>query len=724
MKRINLLRKWQSENKLWYRIAVISFISLFLELLVIRVISTEIRIFAYLANLVLLATFVGSGLGMVSRRKLDLWVSQISLMVLVLVLAMKYIVRLPNLEFNLFSGITELLTPLSESYIWLQLETYSKSGVIIGLLLTLLLFLLVVVIFYPLGSYLGSLLNQTKKPLAAYSINVVFSLLGMWVFALMSYIGISPFFGLFGCMLLFWPLLTDQQSKIYSLIAVVAVAVVLLPNSGKQPYEEPVTFWSPYQKLTLSLINKGKPHQAEGWYLEVNNVGYMGLLDLSPEATEERAEILTSAFGGVEQARWGNQYDFPYRLKPEPKRVLIIGGGAGNDAAAALRANASKVDLVEIDPQIVRLGRKYHPEKPYSDIRVQVTVDDGRAFLERAKTGYDLIVMGLADSHTGSSSMTNVQLDNYLYTLESLSRAKQLLADDGLLVLTFEVPRPWVGQRLSKTVTTAFGHEPKVFEVRSDGAFGWGGIFFVTGKRPEVLNQILAEKPDVAAYIQDHQTGYQSGDINLLRDNWPYLYLDKPRIPVLHLVVALIISSIILLSRQAVVGKGKINWPFFALGAGFMVFEFQNISKASLLFGNTWMTNMFIITGVLGLILGANLATAKKWLTFPQAVMLMFVSLGLQLLVPYSIFNQLEGITKLILSIPFLTLPHFFSGLIFAQLFKREKDKAAALGSNLLGSAIGGFLEVLSYLIGMSGLIWVTILLYGVGIAKLRKQKG
>ena len=46
--------------KKYYQLTLVSFVILFLELLIIRLIGTEIRIFAYLSNLILLAIFVGS----------------------------------------------------------------------------------------------------------------------------------------------------------------------------------------------------------------------------------------------------------------------------------------------------------------------------------------------------------------------------------------------------------------------------------------------------------------------------------------------------------------------------------------------------------------------------------------------------------------------------------------------------------------------------------------
>ena len=707
-------------TKPWVRISLISFLILFLELLVIRLVSTEIRIFAYLANLVLLATFVGSGLGMLTRKKLPLSITAVSLTLLTLALVTQTIVRLPTLEFRLFSGITELLAPLSEAYIWFQVDTVSRLGIIIGTMLTVLIFGLIMVVLMPLGQFLGLTLNQARQPLLAYSVNIAASLAGMWAFYLWSDLGLSPFLGLVTAQVLLIALITDRIVRLYGVAALLASLVLLAPRSAHQPQEKPVTFWSPYQKLTLSLIQDKNPHRAQGWYLEVNNVGYMGLLDLSAYAVEQRLPAIKAWLKDKKRLAdlpFINQYDLPYQFKPEAKDILIIGGGAGNDAAAAVRANIASVDLVEIDPQIVAIGRKYHVESPYDQPNVTVSVNDGRAFLETTRRTYDVVVMGLADSHALSSSLTNVQLDNYLYTLEALRQVRAVLKPDGILLLSFEVTRPWIGARLQQTITQAFGYPPAIFEVRSDGAFGWGGIVFVNGKDTQTVAKILQQQPALTDFMSRHAKDYAPAAITSLTDNWPYIYLDQPRLPLLHLVIAgvIIISLWWLTGRLLVSSKRDMNWSFFWLGAGFMIYEFQNISKSSLIFGNTWMTNLFIITGVLSLILAANLAVVKKWIGLKWGIGLLLTSLGVQLLIPTAWFNTLNGLTKAVAAIGWLNLPHFFSGVVFAHLFAGHKNKAVALGSNLLGSAIGGFLEILSFLWGMQSLIYVAILLYALG---------
>jgi hypothetical protein len=85
------------------------------------------------------------------------------------------------------------------------------------------------------------------------------------------------------------------------------------------------------------------------------------------------------------------QYELSYEIVPSPKNVLILGAGTRNDVAAALRHGAEHIDAVELDPVILRLGKQYHPEHPYSSTNVTSHVDDARAFLK--KSDRDVLVI-------------------------------------------------------------------------------------------------------------------------------------------------------------------------------------------------------------------------------------------------------------------------------------------------------------------------------------------
>jgi hypothetical protein len=58
------------------------------------------------------------------------------------------------------------------------------------------------------------------------------------------------------------------------------------------------------------------------------------------------------------------------------------------------------------------------------------------------------------------------------------------------------------------------------------------------------------------------------------------------------------------------------------------------------------------------------------------------------------------------------TSPLLFAGIIFAQAFRNVDKPMRALGSNLLGSLLGGFLELASFAFGLSSLLYLAARLY------------
>ncbi len=169
---------------------------------------------------------------------------------------------------------------------------------------------------------------------------------------------------------------------------------------------------------------------------------------------------------------------------------------------------------------------------------------------------------------------------------------------------------------------------------------------------------------------------------------------------------------------------GRINLHFFFLGCAFLLLEFQNVSKATLLFGSTWMVNSYIISSILILILLANLLVSffKVRPRLPFYVLL-WASIGLLYFVPLDIFNSFGFWGKTILASLFLNLPIFFAGIIFVLSFQETPAKDLALGSNLIGAAFGGLLESLSFITGIKALLLMVLVLYGLSYLFLFKGR-
>ena len=74
----------------------------------------------------------------------------------------------------------------------------------------------------------------------------------------------------------------------------------------------------------------------------------------------------------MKEAPEENPYNLPFRFAAPNPAVMIVGSGTGNDVAAALRHDSRLVDAVEIDPAILGLGKRKHPEHPYDSPRVSI----------------------------------------------------------------------------------------------------------------------------------------------------------------------------------------------------------------------------------------------------------------------------------------------------------------------------------------------------------------
>jgi hypothetical protein len=216
------------------------------------------------------------------------------------------------------------------------------------------------------------------------------------------------------------------------------------------------------------------------------------------------------------------------------------------------------------------------------------------------------------------TAMTNARLDHYVYTRESLERVKSLLADGGIVVIKFLVQRSYIADRIARLLRDVFNEEP--LSLRLSGSMdGPGDVLFVAGDLNAVHRQIATDNRLSSLFAKWKDNGplqlpYQT---SITTDDWPYLYLRTDQIPLLYYLLALMIFALFLYTKWrfkfgALITNWKIShWHFFFLGAAFLLLEVQNISKASVVLGNTWWVNAVVISGILVMILLANFITVK-----------------------------------------------------------------------------------------------------------------
>ncbi len=90
----------------------------------------------------------------------------------------------------------------------------------------------------------------------------------------------------------------------------------------------------------------------------------------------------------------------PLFVHPDPKRVLVIGGGDGGTVREVLKhASVQHCRLVEIDQMVVGSCRKYIPQTAacLDDSRVGVTIADGVEFVARTDDKFDIVLVDSTD---------------------------------------------------------------------------------------------------------------------------------------------------------------------------------------------------------------------------------------------------------------------------------------------------------------------------------------
>lgn len=684
-----------------------SLASLFLELLLIRWISSEIRIFAYLKNFILIACFLGFGLGACLCRR--------AISALCLALPLLWLTALITLPWTplreVIESLPHLLAGASQVHIWgvgeAPPDAWVLGRILAAGLVALPIFALVAIFLIPFGQMVGWYLEKARNGVAGYSLNLLASLAGILLYTVLAFMDQPPASWVAVGGLLALLLLRRRPRVVWLAGSAFAASLVLLVATG-----DPDTYWSPYQKLRILPVEEDGEILA--WSLETNGSWYQQVIDLSPDFVRSHPERFSRV--PIEH----NAYNLPYRFVPEPESVLILGSGMGNDVAAAVRSGSGRVIAVEIDPTIVRLGREYHFEHPYDAPGVEVIIDDARSYMQSARDSFDLIVFSLLDSHTTSSNFSSIRIDNYVYTVEAMKAARDLLAPDGVMIVKFEAQRTWISGRLQETLRQVYGFAPLQFQ--AERAFTTAGRFFVTGS-VETIRRAL-EDPVLAGYVRS-RSRVEAADTAPTTDDWPYFYQRERGLPAaVAALSALVLAVCWLAIRRTQVAGSAIRPHFFFLGAGFMLLETMIISRMALLFGTTWLVNSMVISAVMLLIVVANLASGKLG-GLPMAVPYtgILALIAAIYLVPLQALLSLPYAARVATAGFFLCSPVFFAGLVFIRSFARAGFAGEALGSNLLGALLGGLAESLSLLTGLRALLLVTAVFYLLSFLALRREE-
>ena len=134
----------------------------------------------------------------------------------------------------------------------------------------------------------------------------------------------------------------------------------------------------------------------------------------------------------------------PLFTHPNPKHVLVVGGGDGGVIREVLKhKQVEKATLVEIDGKVIEYSKQYLPEiaGDLDDPRVEVKVADGFMHIAESERAYDVIMV---DSTEPVGPAVN------LFSKGFYAGIAKALKDDGIFVA--QTDNPWFKADLIRQV--------------------------------------------------------------------------------------------------------------------------------------------------------------------------------------------------------------------------------------------------------------------------------
>ena len=341
----------------------------------------------------------------------------------------------------------------------------------------------------------------------------------------------------------------------------------------------------------------------------------------------------------------------PYAVRPGAK-TLIIGPGGGWDVARAIATGSRDVTAVEINPIIARtvMQQRFasYSNNLYWRPEVHLEVEDGRSFVRRSTSRYQVVQATLVDTWAATAAGAFALSENNLYTSDAFRDYLTHLTNDGVLAITrwgFEPPReslrlvalaidaltqlgekqPWRHVIVSRqgsvegygaldTVLVARKPLTDADIARAQALFTHGvqrAIYYPGSQIPNQFRDLL-----LSANPADYERSY-TFDITPVSDDRPFFfYTVQPRdlwafmkggantadrkinkaVPLLFglMAISLLATMLILIAPPLVLGTRLPKHPgirgflvyFLLIGAGYILIEVALIQKFILFLGH------------------------------------------------------------------------------------------------------------------------------------------
>jgi spermidine synthase len=182
----------------------------------------------------------------------------------------------------------------------------------------------------------------------------------------------------------------------------------------------------------------------------------------------------------------------PMLAHPNPKKVLVIGGGDGGTIREVLKhPSVEKAVLCEIDGEVIDVCRKYLPSiaDKLDDPRVEIVVRDGAAYIAEHPNTFDVILIDSTDP---------IGPGEKLFTEQFYKHVLAALTEHGIMACQSEAPIavPEECQRINKLLRSVFPYvQPYTACVPTYPSGQWTWTFCSKGVKPlDAINESVADE--------------------------------------------------------------------------------------------------------------------------------------------------------------------------------------------------------------------------------------
>jgi spermidine synthase len=215
-------------------------------------------------------------------------------------------------------------------------------------------------------------------------------------------------------------------------------------------------------------------------------------------------ETRSSVYGNIVVTSYGSQYNFfenglwilasddeisaeenvhlVMLEHPDPKSVLLIGGGLNGSGNEVLKHGVERMVYVELDPMLTETARRYLRDEIgfLEDDRVELIHSDARFFIKRADERFDVVIVNLPDPLTA--------MLNRFYSREFFGEVRRILNPGGIISVSLSSSASYLnveGRRLLRSIYRTMR------EVFPDVVVLPGEVNFIIGKLPDRWDMTL-----------------------------------------------------------------------------------------------------------------------------------------------------------------------------------------------------------------------------------------